>query len=60
MAPRPGAAADIAVLDLVQGSFEFVDNYKNWRVGSQKLISYAGIAGGRVLMSSELGPGSSA
>ncbi len=46
---RAGAAADIAVLDLAQGSFEFVDNYKNRRMGSQKLIPYAAIAGGRAL-----------
>ena len=52
---RPGAAADIAVLDLAQGSFEFVDNYKNRRVSSQKLTAYAVIAAGRVLMSNEAG-----
>ena len=54
---RPGAAADIAVLDLAQGSFEFVDNYRNRRMGSQKLTAYAAIASGRVLMSNEAGPG---
>jgi dihydroorotase len=52
---RPGAAADIAVLELAQGSFEFVDNYGNRRVGSQKLTAYAAVASGRVLMSNEAG-----
>ena len=33
-----GAPADIAVLELRQGSFDFVDNYKNMRKGRQRLF----------------------
>jgi dihydroorotase len=43
---RPGAAADITVLQLTQGDFEFADNYKGKRAGSQKLVTHAVVAGG--------------
>jgi dihydroorotase len=33
-----GAPADVAILELRQGSFEFVDNYKNIRTGRQRLF----------------------
>jgi dihydroorotase len=36
---RPGSSADVAIFELAQGSFEFVDNYKNKRTGHQKLIA---------------------
>jgi dihydroorotase len=44
---RPGSPADVAVFELAQGSFDFVDNYKTQRTGSQKLIARAVIAGGK-------------
>jgi dihydroorotase len=44
---RPGAAADVAVLELTQGAFEFVDNYKGKRTGTQKLVTRAVVAGGK-------------
>jgi dihydroorotase len=44
---RPGAVADITVLEEMQGSFEFVDNFKNKRNGSRKLVARAAIVGGR-------------
>jgi hypothetical protein len=34
-------------LELTQGTFEYVDNYKGKRTGSQKLITRAVLAGGR-------------
>jgi dihydroorotase len=44
---RPGAAADVAVFDLKDGDFEFVDNFNAKRIGHRKLIPYAAIAGGK-------------
>ncbi len=44
---KPGAPADIAVLDLRQGSFEFVDNYGNKRMGPQRLFPWATVLGGK-------------
>jgi dihydroorotase len=45
-----GAPADVAVLELRQGSFEFVDNYQNKRTGRQRLFpSSTVLAGKRVL-----------
>jgi dihydroorotase len=44
---RKGARADIAVLELRQGDFEFVDNLDAKRIGRQKLFPYAVIAGGQ-------------
>jgi dihydroorotase len=42
-----GAAADITVLELAQGEFSFVDNYKNVRTGMQRLETRAVIVGGK-------------
>jgi dihydroorotase len=42
-----GAPADVAVLELRQGSFEFVDNYKNVRTGRQRLFPIATVLGGK-------------
>ena len=42
-----GAPADIAVLELRQGSFEFVDNYENKRTGRQRLFPGATVLGGK-------------
>ncbi|HIE95160.1 MAG TPA: hypothetical protein EYQ83_20685 [Acidobacteria bacterium] len=44
-----GAPADVAVLDLREGVFEFVDNYGNTRTGRQRLFpSETVLAGSRV------------
>jgi dihydroorotase len=42
-----GAPADVAILELRQGSFEFVDNYKNVRVGHQRLFPSGTVLGGK-------------
>jgi dihydroorotase len=44
---RVGATADVAVLELRQGEFEFVDNYNNKRAGKQKLFATAAVIGGK-------------
>ena len=40
-------AADVAVLELHQGTFEFVDNYDNLRTGRQRLFPSETVLGGR-------------
>lgn len=42
-----GAPADVAVLDLRHGSFEFVDNYENKRAGRQRLFPSGTVLGGK-------------
>jgi dihydroorotase len=42
-----GAPADVAVLELRQGSFEFVDNYGNKRTGRQRLFPRGTVLGGK-------------
>lgn len=44
---RLGSAADVTVLEMTQGSFEFVDNYKNKQSGSQRLVTRAVVVGGK-------------
>jgi dihydroorotase len=44
---RTGAVADVSVLDLRQGQFEFVDNIGGKRIGKQKLFPDAVVFGGR-------------
>ena len=44
---RAGAPADVTVLELAQGNFSFVDNYKNIRMGTQRLVTRAVIMGGK-------------
>jgi dihydroorotase len=44
---RVGASADVAVFDLQQGDFEFVDNYKGTRKGTRKLVPFAVVASGK-------------
>ena len=45
-----GAPADVAVLELREGAFEFVDNYGNKRTGRQRLFPSGTVLGGeRVL-----------
>jgi dihydroorotase len=42
-----GAPADVAVLEMREGSFEFLDNYKGTRSGRQRLFPIATVAGGK-------------
>jgi len=42
-----GAPADVAVLELREGTFEFVDNYGGKRTGKQRLFPVASVAGGK-------------
>ena len=42
-----GAPADVAVLELKDGNFEFVDNYKGKRTGKQCLFPFASVMGGK-------------
>ncbi len=44
---RMGAPADIAMLELKAGSFEFVDNYGNKRTGGQRLFPSATVLAGK-------------
>jgi len=44
-----GAPADVAVLELRQGSFEFVDNFEGKRTGRQKLFPSRTILAGKLL-----------
>jgi dihydroorotase len=42
-----GAPADVAVLELRKGKFEFLDNYKNKITGHQRLFPFATVLGGK-------------
>jgi dihydroorotase len=42
-----GAPADVAVLELRNGTFEFIDNYNNKRSGTQRLFPVATVLGGK-------------
>lgn len=44
---KVGAPADIAVLELREGTFEFVDNFGNQRTGRQRLFPHATVLGGK-------------
>jgi dihydroorotase len=44
---RTGAVADVAVLDLKEGDFDFVDNADTKRTGHRKLFPYAVVVGGK-------------
>jgi dihydroorotase len=44
---RPGAPADIAVLELREGTFEFVDNIDGTRTGRAKLVTSAVVMNGK-------------
>lgn len=44
---RAGVPADVAVFELRQGDFEFVDNLNTKRIGHQKLVPHAVIASGK-------------
>jgi len=42
-----GAPADVAVIELRDGTFEFVDNYEGKRTGRQRLFPVATVIGGK-------------
>jgi dihydroorotase len=42
-----GAPADIAILELREGTFEFLDNYEGKRTGRQRLFPSGTVLGGR-------------
>jgi dihydroorotase len=42
-----GAPADIAILELREGAFEFLDNYENKRTGRQRLFPAGTVLGGK-------------
>jgi dihydroorotase len=42
-----GAPADVAVLELREGTFEFLDNYEGKRTGRQRLFPIATVIGGK-------------
>jgi dihydroorotase len=42
-----GAPADVALLELREGAFEFLDNYKGTRTGRQRLFPIATVIGGK-------------
>lgn len=44
---KVGAPADVAILELRDGQFEFLDNYNNTRMGRQRLFPSGTILGGR-------------
>lgn len=44
---KPGAPADIAVLELKEGNFDFEDNFGNKRAGRQRLFPSATVLGGK-------------
>ena len=47
-----GAPADVAIMELREGSFEFVDNYKGTRTGRQRLFPIATVLAGKRASSS--------
>jgi dihydroorotase len=44
---KPGAPADIAVLELREGTFDFLDNYNKTKTGRQRLFPIASVIGGK-------------
>jgi dihydroorotase len=42
-----GALADVAIMELREGTFEFLDNYKGTRTGHQRLFSIATVLAGK-------------
>ena len=44
-----GAPADVAIMELREGSFEFLDNYKGVRSGRQRLIPAATVLAGKTV-----------
>ncbi len=48
---KTGAPADVAVLELREGSFDFEDNFKGTRSGKQRLFPVATVLGGKKVAS---------
>ena len=46
---KVGAPADVAILELREGNFDFVDNYRNVRMGRQRLFPSATVLGGKLV-----------
>jgi dihydroorotase len=44
---KVGAPADVAILELREGTFEFLDNYENRRAGKQRLFPSGTVLGGK-------------
>jgi dihydroorotase len=44
-----GSPADLAILELREGNFEFVDNFENKRTGRQRLFPSATVLGGKIV-----------
>ena len=44
-----GAPADVAILELRDGSFEFLDNYKGTITGKQRFYPVATVLGGTLM-----------
>ena len=44
---KVGAPADVAILELREGTFEFMDNYENKRIGRQRLFPSATVLAGK-------------
>ena len=45
---EPGVTADVAIFDLAQGNFEFVDIKRRTRVGHQKFVPVATVKSGKL------------
>jgi dihydroorotase len=43
----PGAPADVAIMELREGTFDFLDNYKSTRTGPQRLFPIATVLAGK-------------
>ena len=44
---KVGAVADVALLELRDGNFEFLDNYNNKRAGKQRLFPSGTVLNGK-------------
>ena len=51
-----GAPADVAVLELREGTFEFVDNYGNKRTGRERLFPSGTVLGGKRVLARVVRP----
>ena len=46
---RAGVVADVTVLEMTQGEFDFVDNYGGTRASTQRLVARAVVYGGKLV-----------
>ncbi len=44
---EPSAVADVAVLELKEGDFEFVDSYNTRRIGHRNLVAQTVVVNGK-------------